>query len=153
MNDLDRSALDTAIIGRLVHSYCDAVCTDQPEAWLDTWADDAVWNIGRGPVEGREAIADAYTRAMSLFESVNQVTLNGSADLDHENGTGAGRWYMNEIGLAKSGASIFYLCHYDDTYVRLGDQWRFASRTLHWLYQGPPDLSGTFGPPPGYDRY
>ena len=149
----EERAIDDAMIGRLVHRYCDAVCSRDDEAWAATWADDAVWNIGRGPVEGRAAILEAYQRAMGLFDSVNQVVLNGAADLDHDAGRGAGRWYMNEIGLAKSGARIFYLGHYDDTYVRVDDEWVFESRTLYWLYQGPPDLQGTFGPPPGYDRY
>ena len=58
---------------------------------------------------------------------------------------------MCEFAKARSGTTLFYLGHYDDTYARGDDgEWRFASRTLNWLYQGPPDLSGAFGPPPGY---
>lgn len=143
--------VDDALIGRLVHRYCDAVCSGDTAAWTETWAADGVWEIGRGPVEGRDAIRAAYEKAMGLFESVNQLSFNGAADLDHQAGTGSGRWYMCEFAKARSGATLFYLGHYDDTYVREGeDDWRFKSRTLTWRYQGPPDLSGVFGPPPGY---
>jgi hypothetical protein len=147
----DEQALDDGIIGRLVHRYCDAVCVGDVDAWVETWAEDAVWEIGRGPVRGRPAIRSAFERAMGLFESVNQITFNGSAELDHRAGTGAGRWYMGEFGRAGSGMNLFYLGFYDDTYVRDEEgRWRFASRTLTWLYQGPPDLSGGFGAPTGY---
>ncbi len=143
--------LDDVIIRRLVHRYCDAVCQDDSAAWAETWDPDGVWEIGRGPVVGREAIRTAYETAMGLFESVNQLIFNGSADLDHDAGTGSGRWYMTEFARSSSGRNLFYLGHYDDTYRRSdAGEWRFASRTLHWLYQGDPDLSGVFGPPPGY---
>ena len=148
----EQAAVDDALIARLVHRYCDAVCTGDTDAWIDTWSDDAVWNIGRGPVVGREAIRSAYESAMDLFESVNQVSLNGGCDLDRAMGTGSGRWYMSEYALSKSAHRVFYLGYYDDRYVRnAAGEWKFAARTLSWLYQGPPDLSGSFGPPPGYD--
>ena len=142
---------DDLVIGRLVHRYCDAVCQGDTDAWIGTWADDGVWEIGRGPTVGKDAIRVAYERAMGLFESVNQLSFNGAADLDHASGTGSGRWYMCEYAKARSGSTFFYLGHYDDTYCRTElDEWCFATRTLTWLYQGPPDLSGLFGPPPGY---
>ena len=120
---------DGEAIRTLVHQYCDRVCNNDQSAWLDLWTDDGVWDIGRGPVCGREAIGTATT--------------NGDV--------GDGRWYFNEFAKAKSGAALFYLGYYDDTYRSVGGEWRFASRTLTWLYQGPPDLSGFFGPPAGYN--
>ncbi len=145
------AVFDDVVIGRLVHQYCDAVCSGDVDGWVSTWCDDGVWNIGRGPVQGRDAIRTAYERAIGLFASVNQISLNGSADLDHEEGTGTGRWYMAEYGRTNSGQNLFYLGTYDDAYARGDDgQWRFAARTLTWRYHGPPDLSGIFGPPPGY---
>ncbi len=143
--------LDDLVIRRLAHRYCDAVCQGDSASWIETWDPEGVWEIGRGPVEGAAAIREAFDTSMDLFESVNQLIFNGSADLDHDSGTGSGRWYMTEFARTRTGRNLFYLGHYDDTYRRsqAGD-WRFASRTLNWLYQGPPDLSGVFGPPPGY---
>ena len=34
--------------------------------------------------------------------------------------------------------------HYDDTYRRTPEGWRFTSRHLTKYYQGPPDLLGEF---------
>ena len=142
---------DLEAIRTLVHRYADAVCRDDHDAWLDTWADDATWEIGRGPVVGRAAIGAAFGRAMDLFEAVVQLAHNGSADLDGSDPDRAtGRWYMSEACRTRSGKTLHYLGYYDDRYVRTAEGWRFASRRLTWLYQGPPDLGGTFGPPPGY---
>lgn len=142
---------DLEAIRTLVHRYADAVCRDDREAWLDTWAEDATWEIGRGPVAGRAAIGAALGRAMELFDAVVQLAHNGSAEVDPADpDVATGRWYMSEACRTRTGRTLHYLGYYDDRYVRTGDGWRFASRRLSWLYQGPPDLSGTFGPPPGY---
>ncbi|MGF1595346.1 MAG: nuclear transport factor 2 family protein [Acidimicrobiales bacterium] len=144
MVDNDRFAIDD-----LTHAYADAVCRNDRGAWLDTWADDGIWNIGRGPVVGRAALAGAFAAAMGLFEAVLQSAGSGTATVDGDSGTG--RRYMQEVARTATGRTTLYHGYYDDTYVRTGAGWRFAERRLVWLYQGPPDLSGTFGPPPGYD--
>ena len=141
MNDIEP-------IRQLVHTYCDRVCTNDQEGWLQLWTSDGLWDIGRGPVQGHEELRAAMQKSMALFEAVNQLTFNGTATLTND--TGEGRWYMCEFAKAKSGKALFYLAHYDDTYRRDDDGWKFSSRKLTWLYQGPPDLSGAFGPPPGY---
>lgn len=138
-------------IADLVHRYCDAVCRYDVAAFADTWASDGVWDIGRGPTEGRDAVVEAFTTAMGLFDSVIQVLNNGSADVDGE--TGTGRWYMTEYSRTKTGRNLLYLGAYDDTYVCQDGVWRFSSRHLSWYYQGAPDLTGTFGPPPGYQDH
>ncbi len=143
MSDLD------AIRG-LVHRYADAVCGADHDRWLATWSEDAVWEIGRGPTVGRDQIGAAFARAMSLFESVVQLVHNGQAEVEGDRGSG--RWYMSEVSRTRSGKNLLYLGAYDDHYVRTDGTWRFARRQLNWHYQGPADLSGTFGPPPGYYR-
>lgn len=141
-------ALDALAISDLVHRYADAVCRGDHDAWAATWAPDAVWDIGRGEVRGVAAIVEAFATAMGLFASVVQLAANGSASVHGDEGTG--RWYMTEYARTPAGHRVFYAGYYDDAYVRLPDGWRFARRKLTWLYQGSPDLTGTFGPPPGY---
>ena len=133
----------------LVHSYCDHVCKNDQKSGLELWTSDAVWDIGRGPVQGHDALRQAIQTSMELFEAVNQMTFNGTATTSGD--SGEGRWYICEFAKAKSGKALFYLGHYDDTYQKGTEGWKFSSRTLTWLYQGPPDLSGAFGPPPGYN--
>ncbi|MDE0846954.1 MAG: nuclear transport factor 2 family protein [Actinomycetota bacterium] len=139
------------VIRNLVHCYCDAVCNDDRDALKELWAEDAIWNVGRGPVVGKTAIGKAVDTAMDLFESVNQMTFNGTADLKED--SGVGRWYMCEFAKARSGKPLFYLGYYDDIYVKESAGWLFKSRQLTWLYQGPPNLSGVFGPPEGYEEF
>ena len=135
-------------IRNLVHHYCDRVCNNDQSAWLDLWTDDGVWNIGRGPVRGKEAIGAAMDTAMNLFESVIQLVFNGTTVTEEQ--AGEGRWYFSEFAKTNSDKTLFYWGYYDDTYRSVAGEWKFARRTLTWLYQGPPDLSGVFGPPTGY---
>ncbi len=139
---------DIEAIRALVHSYADAVTHHDTDRWSTTWATDGIWQIGRGANEGREAIVAAFDRSMELFESV--VHFVGSGEATFEGSTGRGRWYMTEYGRTVTGKTIFYAGHYDDQYKIEEGRWCFASRQLTWLYQGPPDLSGGFGPPAGY---
>ncbi len=132
-------------IEELIHSYADAVCLRTGEQWGNTWAEDARWVLGPGrEVEGREAILALWHRAMGGFSSVVQNVLNGAVDIDESAGTASGRWYIMEHLKRSTGEAGLLLAYYDDTYVRVGDRWYFASRELVRQYAGAPDLSGEF---------
>ena len=144
MTETDRRAIDD-----LAHVYADAVCRDDRDAWIETWTDDGVWNIGRGEIVGRDAVSEAFAAAMNLFESVVHLAGSGTAVVEGDRATG--RRYMHELARTSTGRTIEYHGYYDDSYTRTGTGWRFAERRLVWLYQGPADGSGGFGPPPGYE--
>jgi hypothetical protein len=132
-------------IAQLVHRYADAVVHRDEQQWASTWAPDAVWELGKGRrVEGREAILQLWNGAMDGFSAVVQNALNGTTDLDEPAGTGTGRWYVLEHWARSDGSRGMLLAHYDDSYVRLDDEWHFASRELVIHYAGPPDLSAPF---------
>lgn len=141
-------ASDQTQIRSLVHRYCDALCKRNREAWIATFAEDGVWNTGRGEVAGHVALSDAFARIMELFQHVLQLTHNGEVNVDGD--AAHGRWYITEYGLTAKQRRTFYIAHYDDDYRRTADGWRFQRRIATWLYHGEPDLRGTFGPPPGY---
>lgn len=129
----------------LVHRYADAVVRRDAAQWTATWADDAVWELGKGRrVEGRDNIVALWTGAMSGFAAVVQNVVNGTATLDLAAGTGSGRWYIIEHWQRGDDSRGILLAYYDDTYVRVDDGWLFASRELVVQYGGPPDLSGPF---------
>jgi len=144
VTETDRRAIDD-----LTHAYADAVCRNDDAAWIETWTDDGVWNIGRGEIVGRDAVADAFAAAMKLFESVVQLAGSGTVVFDGDRGTG--RRYMQELARTSTGRTILYHGYYDDTYAQTDAGWRFSERRLVWLYEGPADGSGGFGPPPGYE--
>jgi hypothetical protein len=129
----------------LVHRYSDAVVHTNEAQWASTWAHDAVWDLGKGRrIEGRNKIVALWNAAMGGFVSVIQNVVNGTATVDVAAGTGSGRWYIIEHWLRVDDTRGILLAHYDDTYVRDGDTWLFASRELVFHYSGPADLSGAF---------
>lgn len=129
----------------LVHRYADAVVHRDAEQWAATWAPNAAWDLGAGRrVEGLEAIVAAWREAMARYAVVVQTALNGTVELDDAAGTGSGRWYVQEAMRRTSGHTAIMLAHYDDAYVRIGGEWKFAARKLRPHYRGPPDLSGAF---------
>jgi hypothetical protein len=129
----------------LVHLYADAVVRCDANQWGETWANDAVWELGKGRrVEGRADITDLWTSAMDGFKAVIQNVMNGMTKLDEDAGTGSGRWYIIEHWQRSDDSSGILLAYYDDTYVRVDDTWLFASRELVIQYGGPPDLSAPF---------
>ena len=137
--------MSTQPINDLVHSYADAVVHRNATQWSSTWAQDAVWELGKGRrVEGRESILALWNSAMDGFSAVVQNVVNGTATLDHEAGTGSGRWYIIEHWQRADDSRGILLAYYDDTYVRVDDTWLFASRGLVVQYGGPPDLSAPF---------
>ena len=129
----------------LVHRYSDAVVHRDAPQWASTWAPDGVWDLGGGRlIEGREAIVEQWRESMARYPAVVQTVLNGAAELDEGAGSGSGRWYVQEVARRIDGEAAVMVAHYDDTYVRVDGNWRFASRKLSIHYRGPADLSGTF---------
>ena len=127
----------------LVHRYSDAVVHRDGDQWIATWADEGIWDLGRGRrVEGRDAVLELWEHAMARYDAVVQTVMNGACDLDDT--VGSGRWYIHEVMQRAGGDRGLMVGHYDDRYVRTDDGWRFAERSLVQHYAGPGDLSGDF---------
>lgn len=136
---------DYVAVQRLVHRYADAVIHRDGARWGSCWADDAVWDLGRGRlVEGREAILQLWYGAMTGMAAVFQVVQNGDVWTTDDPDRAVGRWYITERFHRADGNAGTLLAHYDDEYVRVDGEWRFARRFLQPHYMGAPDLSGTF---------
>jgi hypothetical protein len=112
--------------------------------WRLCWAEDARWRLGPGrEVEGRDAIVELWSSAMSAYAAVVQTVQNGAAASDGP-ARATGRWYVSERFCRKDGGRGILLAHYDDEYVRRDEGWQFASRALQIHYRGAPDLSDEF---------
>ncbi len=139
-------------IDMLVHRYADAVCRRDAEQWSACWAEDALWVLdAERQVQGREAIVTLWATEMAKYASVIQLVANGEASLDGD--VGRGRWYLQEYNRRTDGSPAVLVAWYDDEYRRVDGAWRFTRRALTRLYQGPPDLSGTFFPPGNGNRF
>jgi len=137
---------DELAIRDLVAGYADAVIRNDPEAWSETWAEDATWIVGGQATEGREAILAQWNGLMSLFEFITQLPQHGRVEIAGDCATG--RWYVNELGRPHGGEPSLTLGVYHDRYARHGSRWQFQRRRFDLLYVGPPDLSGTTFPFP-----
>lgn len=130
-------------ISELVHHYADAVVRRDAEQWAHCWASDARWVLSpERTVEGRDAIASLWRKAMGGFSAVVQTVHNGAVVVD--GATASGRWYINENFRRVDGTPGILLAYYDDTYALIDGAWLFMSRELVRQYQGPPDLSAPF---------
>ena len=132
-------------IADLVHRYADAVTQRDLDQWGACWAPDGRWEMRSDRIasdpEGRVALLQM---AFDALEGVVQLVMNGSVT-ELADGP-AGRWYIVEHIRRTSGQTGLIIGHYDDRYVRIDGEWRFAARTLVRHYEGPPDLTGTFSP-------
>jgi len=129
---------DELAIRTLVARYADAVCRSDLDAWTATWAEDCRWDLGGGRVtRGREETANLYRTSRGKYAWVAQVAAMGLVEVDGD--TARGSWYLIEYNTRVDGTGVQHLGHYDDEYVRTGDGWRIASRTMHMIYRGALD--------------
>ncbi len=134
-------------IRELCERYVDAVNRRDAADWGATWAADAVWDLGRGPVCGRENIIATWEAAMAGFPHVIMWVHSGvveSVDGDQA----SARWYHQEVLDIKDGSRMVGMGVYRDKLVRIDGEWRFSERRYDLLYFGAPDLSGNFSPYP-----
>ncbi len=130
-------------IRELCERYVDAVNRRNVEDWGATWADNAIWDLGRGPVQGREQIIAAWQAAMAGFPHVVMWVHSGVIE-SVEGDLATARWYHQEILDFPDGTRQVGMGVYRDQCVRVTGEWQFQERKYDLLYFGPPDLSGAF---------
>ncbi|HEY7627552.1 MAG TPA: nuclear transport factor 2 family protein [Ilumatobacteraceae bacterium] len=134
---------DESALVALSLEYADAVRARDAERWAATWVDDARWVLGPGrDVVGREAIVEMWSTSIAKYATVVQLYLAATFDIDGDAATG--RCEFQELNVVADGSRHVLAGHYDDTYRRTVDGWRFTSRQLTKYYAGPPDLMGEF---------
>ncbi|NJN52125.1 MAG: nuclear transport factor 2 family protein [Gammaproteobacteria bacterium] len=123
---------DRLAIRELVESYNDAVMRFDADAWQSNWAEDASWTLpGAGAIKSRAAIVGVWKQAMSAFEFVGFFASAGPIIVDGS--TASGTWYQQEFLHQKDGVKRRITGRYDDTYVKAGGRWYFASRVYNVL--------------------
>lgn len=137
---------DESALIALSHAYADAVRHIDADAWAATWLEDGRWVLGPGrEVTGRAAVLEMWSTSMAKYARVVQVYTSCSFSIDGDDASGRCQFFeLNEVA---DGSRHVLAGHYDDTYRRTADGWRFASRQLTKYYAGPPDLSGVFVAP------
>ena len=91
----------------------------------------------RTVVEGRDELLAAYREAFDGLKPLPCVH-NHTVALDGDRATGC---CSVEIRMVQNGEAITAAGHYEDTFRRVGSDWRFARRDLT-LYHQVPHLKG-----------
>ena len=132
---------DESALIALTLEYGDAVRVRDVDRWTSTWTDDARWVLGAGrDVVGRQAIVEMWSTSIAKYTTVVQLYLACTYDIDGD--TATGRCELQELNIKADGGRHVMAGHYDDTYRRTSDGWRFTSRQLTKYYAGSPDLLG-----------
>lgn len=142
-------------IRQLYGRYADAVWRKDGEAFVDCFAEDAVWKIAGRTLRGRAEIGASF---LASLEPSEKVMFWSGIPVLHlgEPGTATGRTQVTELVKRKDGSSLRTLAVYHERFVEQGGVWRFQWHHFQLHYLGPPDLSGSYleameyGAPPGF---
>ena len=134
---------DESALRALSFEYADAVRANDAARWAATWTDDARWVLDSGrDVVGRPAIVEMWSASIAKYTRVVQLYLSAVYDIDGDDASG--RCQLVELNIVADGSRTMLAGHYDDTYRRTPEGWRYTSRRLTRYYTGPPDLTGVF---------
>ncbi|MEM9255022.1 MAG: nuclear transport factor 2 family protein [Pseudomonadota bacterium] len=135
---------DDIELRNLMARYVDAVHRRDADAWINTWAEDAEWNLLGNPVQGKQAILELWLQMMGGFEFA--LMLPSTCLFEVTGDSASGHWYLHEYTRDLEGQATNTLSRYLDSYVREGGAWRYKSRTYSFIYNGAPDMSGNYTP-------
>lgn len=124
---------DRLAIRELIDQYNDAIARLDAESWGETWTEDAEWELMGTVVKGRDSIVKLWQQTMQQFDFVVFQTVPGAVEIDGLNATG--RVYAIEVLQPKQGNRSNVHGRYDDTYKKIGDDWRFSRRVYRVLSQ------------------
>lgn len=122
---------DRLAIRELVESYNDAVMRFDAEAWGANWAEDGIWDTGKGPINGQSAIVAAWQEAMSAFSFVGFFASAGPIVVEGDQAHAT--WYQQEFLHPKAGGKMGITGRYEDEYVKIGGRWYFKQRLYNVL--------------------
>jgi len=122
---------DRLAIRELIDRYNDGVTCLDVDEWRSTWAEDAEWELMGHRIAGRDAIVAVWQQTMSQMEFVGFQTAPGSVEITGR--TATGRALATEVLKPKDGERRHVFGRYDDTYVKVGDEWFFQTRRYQVL--------------------
>ena len=123
---------------KLVHRFCVLVDAYRHEELAALWAEDAVWETWRGPVQGRAAIR-AYLDAKPQDDTTIHIAHNVLIDVDDEDNATGTAVFTYHGTRPKDPASLTprVVGRYFDRFVRTAEGWRFAHRRTEMTFTAP----------------
>ena len=113
----------------LAARYCDYVCRADLDGLVSLFTEDGTFKVEGVEVEaiarGRTELKKVYAKVIGRLNT-RLFVLNHVVDLCSEN-RATGRCYV-EVYSTNLGMERVGFGYYDDQYVKVGNQWKFASR-------------------------
>ncbi|MBS7668165.1 nuclear transport factor 2 family protein [Croceicoccus gelatinilyticus] len=130
------SDADRLAIRDLLDTYADAVTQRNPEAWGETWAEDARWEMPDypqfPPQEGRENIVNLWVEAMQHYPGILFHAWPGSIEIDGN--TAKMRSYTTET-YDQDGNTVRDRGEYRDELVKIDGRWYFTLRSFRNIHK------------------
>ena len=121
---------DRAAILDLVARYNMAHDTNDTDAWLDTFTDDALFITGRSRSEGRDELRRFFTEGGERLPNVRHITYNSVFE-PVEGDTTRVRMRSDLLVFRADEPPVLVLTRrYLDTLRREGGEWRFERREI-----------------------
>ena len=141
-------SISHAAVHDLVGRYCEAVLRCDMDLFAECWTPDATWAIpGKGLIEGRAAVVEAFADIRPLYRLCVQEILNGHVELDGADSASA-TFQVRELQWRADGAGSELIGVYHDrvTADAAGRGW-FTHRDFELLYDGSVELPGRLRTP------
>jgi SnoaL-like domain len=121
---------DSEAIKQLKARYCLYVDSGEPDKVADLFIEQAVWDGGVvGRYEGREAIRTFMRNLPHLLSFALHYVTNPHIEIHGDRATG--QWYLLEpCTMVASDQAVWGTARYEDRYVKVGGEWKFAEVTL-----------------------
>jgi hypothetical protein len=131
---LELTALDRGELADLYALYCRTIDGGDASGWVDCFAPDAVYDRTVGDettvVRGREDLL-AFAHTVVARRDGNSLHLTTNLVLEVDDAGIRGTCVMPVLDLSSPGQpAIASVGVYEDRLQRLGERWRFASRTV-----------------------
>lgn len=124
---------DRLAIRELIETYNDAVFRRDADAWINTWTEDAVWDLLGNEIPGRDTILQAWLGAMEGFSYVGFFATPGAIEVSGM--SAMSRVYVRETLVMKDGSKRNIEGLYNDTYTKIDGAWKFSRRSYSILHE------------------
>ncbi|SFP49349.1 conserved hypothetical protein [Geodermatophilus dictyosporus] len=139
-----RAQADRQAIADLGVLYARAVDDHDVDSVVAMYTDDGVFERRGAAATGREAIRAAYVASFDTYRTMLHTPHPGVVRLQGD-GTASG-WSHGHAELATSSTLVLASFRYEDDYRCEGGRWRFARRSITFMYAVPADqLATSFG--------
>lgn len=119
-------------IRELTSRYCYAVVRQDGAALVDMFCDDGEFQLQQHTWRGKNQLRDLYVTRIGEV-TPKPFIQNHVIEVDGDTATGN---CAVEIRMVQDGKAVTACGHYDDTYRRVGGQWKFSRRQFnlyHWV--------------------